>query len=347
MRALKYILYILLGLVVLIGALGLFAKSSYHIERSIEIDAPKNLVYDQVLFFKNFHEWSPWSHLDPNMKLSYEGTEGTAGASYSWSGNDDVGEGKLTLKAASPEQLGLQLDFVRPFKSSIPVVYKITGNEEKTKVTWGFDPHFPFPINVWAMFTDIDKAMGGDYERGLSYLKRRCESMAHKKYHGYEVAEQDLSAINYLSLRKVVPIAEITAYFAENLPKIMSVSAAEKLSPAGPISGLYWTFDQKSGMTDMAVALPVKEDQKAPKDFEMVKIGAAKALVIDYLGDYSKMGDAHTAMDEYMAGNKLRNVPPVIETYVTDGANEPDTAKWLTKIIYYVEPMPDSTNLKK
>jgi hypothetical protein len=52
-------------------------------------------------------------------------------------------------------------------------------------------------------------------------------------------------------------------------------------------------------------------------------------------------------MDEYMTSNKLRNVPPVIESYLTDPGAEPDTAKWLTKVIYYVEPMPDSTGVRK
>lgn len=349
MKALKYLLYFLLGIAVLIGALGLFAKKTYHIERSIDIDAPKALVYDQVRLFKNFHEWSPWSKLDPNMKLSYEGTDGEAGASYSWVGNDDVGEGKQTLKTAGPDRVELQLDFVKPFKSTIPVFFNVTGNEEKTKVVWGFDPKFPFPVNIWAMFTDIDKAMGGDYERGLGFLKRRCEGMAHKKYHGFEVSEEDLTEAYYLALRKEVPIADITTYFTESLPKVLSTVSTEKLTQAGAISGLYWTYDEKAGKTDMAVAVPVKEkeDKKLPKEFLLFKMEGGKALVIDYLGDYDKLKDAHMAMDEYMTGNKLRSIPPAFETYISDAKTEPDTAKWHTKVIYFVEPMPDSTELKK
>jgi effector-binding domain-containing protein len=347
MKTLKYIFYIVLGLAALVGGLGLFAKKTYHIERSMVIDAPKALVYDQIRLFKNFHEWSPWSKLDPDMKLTYAGNDGEVGSSYAWVGNDDVGEGKQTLKSLAPDRLELQLDFVKPFESSIPVFYNITGDEEKTKVTWGFDPYLPFPINVWAMFTDIDKAMGTDYERGLGFLKRRCEGMAHKKYHGYEVAEEEIPDTYYLCMRKEIAIADFSTFYAENLPKLMEVVNTEKLTLAGSPSALYWTYDEKAGTTDMAAAIPMKESKKNAKDFQVFKIDGGKALVIDFLGDYSSIMEAHLAMDEYMTSNNLHNIPPVIESYVTDPETEPDTTKWLTKVIYFVEPMPDSTKVKK
>jgi effector-binding domain-containing protein len=346
MKALKYIFYLLLGLSALIGGLGIFAKSNYHLERSIVIDAPKSLVYDQIRLFKNYHEWSPWSKLDPNMKPTFSGTDGEAGSTYTWAGNDDVGTGVQTLKTVSPDRLDYQLDLTEPFESSIPAYFSITGDEEKTKVTWSIDPHFPFPVNVWSMFTDVDKAMGPDFERGLGYLKRRCESMAHKKYHGYEVAEEEVPAAYYVSIRKEVSFADVSTFYAENLPKIMEATAKEKLTSAGAPCGLYWTWNEESSLTDMAVAVPVLEEKKLSKDLQVFKIGGSKALVIDYLGDYAKMKEAHMAMDDYMSGNHLRNVPPVIESYITDPATEPDTAKWLTRVIYFVEPMPDSTDMK-
>ena len=55
MKIIKYFLYFVLGLVALIGLLGIFAKKSYHIERSIEIDAPKALVNEQIRLCKTFN----------------------------------------------------------------------------------------------------------------------------------------------------------------------------------------------------------------------------------------------------------------------------------------------------
>ncbi len=347
MKSLKYLFYFLLGITVLVGLLGLFAKKSYHIERSIAIDAPIALVYDQIKFYKNFHEWSPWSKFDTTMALTYSGTDGEVGATYSWKGNDDAGEGTSTITAIAPDRIDWRLDIARPLKTTIPSYFNITGNEEKTNVTWAIELNLPFPTNVWAMFTDIDNGVGIDYAHGLGFLKRRCEGMAHKKYHGYEVAEADLPDTHYLSARKVVPFEEIESYFAKFLPQLMAVVDTEKLTLVGSPSGLFWTWDKEKKQTDMAAALPIKEAKKQAKDFEMYKIKGGKALVVDYLGDYSMMEDAHMAMDAYMASNRLRNIPPVIEAYVSGPASETDTAKWLTKVIYFVEPMPDTALVKK
>ncbi len=65
--------------------------------------------------------------------------------------------------------------------------------------------------------------------------------------------------------------------------------------------------------------------------------------MIDYYGAYDKIGEAHMAMDDCMADMKMRSVPPVIEEYVTDPASESDTSRWLTKVIYFIEPAVDST----
>lgn len=347
MKALKYLIYFLVALAVLIGVLGVFAKNKYHVERKIEIDAPKSMVYDQIRLFKNFNEWSPWAKYDPNLQVTYSGVDGEPGASYSWAGNKDVGEGIETLKSVSPDRLDLELKFIKPIEFTAPVFFNITGDSLKTKVTWGFEPNLPFPVNIWAMFTDVDKAMGPDYEHGLGFLKRRCESMAHKKYHGYEIAEEDVPLAYYLGIRKEVDIADIMPFYQENIVKVQKYADSLKLAPASAPAGLYWTFDLKSGKSDMAAALPLKEDKKPPTGMQVYKMGGSKALIIEHQGSYEKMGEAHQAMDDYMAEFHLKSVPPVIESYVVAPLNEPDTAKWITKVIYFVEPAPDSSGIKK
>jgi hypothetical protein len=52
------------------------------------------------------------------------------------------------------------------------------------------------------------------------------------------------------------------------------------------------------------------------------------------------------AMDEYMAERKLQQIPPILEEYLTDPTLEPDTSKWLTRIVYFVKPLEESTKEK-
>ena len=345
MKLLKILLYIFLGFGSLWVILGLFAVKDYHIERSIEIDAPQELIYEHVRFFKNFESWSPWAKLDPNMKTSISGTDGAVGAVYTWAGNKKVGIGQQTITALGPDRIDTEVKFSEPFESTSPTYLIFEEMGDKTKVTWAFDIHVAFPWNGLSMFTDMDAAVGKDYAQGLENLKTRCEEMAHKKYRGYEITEVEIPEKYYAGVRKTVAFTDIGAFFAENLPKTYKQLEKNRASLAGPPSGLFWNYDMEAGTTDMAAGIPITVVQKFDDGLAIFPVGGKPALVIEYFGAYANIGEAHFAMDDFMAEKNLENIPPVIEEYVTDPGKEPDTAKWLTRVIYFVGPKTDSTGI--
>lgn len=338
MKILKILAYLVLALGAFVLILGLFAQKDYHIERSLEMDAPQDVVYEYARYFKNFEAWSPWAALDPNMKTSITGTDGAVGAMYQWSGNDDVGEGKQTITALTPDRIDMEVNFTRPFKTTSPTYMSFKADGKKTTVTWAFDMHVAFPWNGFAMFTDVDAGVGVDYERGLKNLKKNCEEIAHKKYRGYEVADLEMPVRFFAAIRKTVTFADIPTFFGDNLGKIMEQVQKAGATLAGAPSGLFWSYDEQAGKTDMAAAIPMAEDKKPGGGCSVFPVGGHRALVIEYFGPYEKTGEAHLAMDEYMAEKGLQNIPPAVEEYLTDPGQEPDTAKWLTKVIYFVEP---------
>src|SRR3990172_5033607 len=64
---------------------------------------------------KDFHKWeawSPWAKLDPAAKTTFEGPVSGKGASFSWAGNSEVGEGKMTIVESDPsDHIKINLDF--------------------------------------------------------------------------------------------------------------------------------------------------------------------------------------------------------------------------------------------
>lgn len=339
MKVLKVLLYILGGAVALILVLGLFAKKSYHIERSLDIKAPQALVGEQISCFKNFPKWSPWQDLDPNMKVTLPETDCQVGSVYAWAGNDQAGVGKMTITALAADHTDMRLDFIEPWEATSPVVFKFEEKDGVTKATWGMDMSAPFPMNAFMMLTDMDKAVGTDFEKGLAKLKALCEDLAvHPKYRGYEVTETDLPTRYYAAIRKTVTFADMGAFFHENMGKTAELTEKAGGKIAGPMSGLFWSYDESAGKSDCGTAAPLAEAQKLGGGVQVFTVNGGRAAVIDYYGPYEKTGDAHYAMDEYMTKNGLTSTSPVIEEYITDTAAEPDTAKWLTKIIYFVQP---------
>ena len=96
---------ILMALLVLILAAVLFVASrpnEYRVERSATFAAPPEVVFAQIDDFHNWAAWSPWEKLDPQMQKSFGGAASGAGAEYHWVGNNQVGEGRMTITESSP-----------------------------------------------------------------------------------------------------------------------------------------------------------------------------------------------------------------------------------------------------
>jgi uncharacterized protein YndB with AHSA1/START domain len=151
--------------------------SAFHVERSATIAAPPEVVYAQVSDFHAWKAWSPWDKLDPSMKTTYDGPASGTGASYSWSGNDQVGEGRMTITDATPpSNVTIRLEFIKPFKATNITSFTWVPTPAGTKLTWAMDGHNDFFGKAFSMFMDMDKTIGGDFERGLASMKQIVES---------------------------------------------------------------------------------------------------------------------------------------------------------------------------
>ncbi len=348
MRLLKFLfvsLLILTGIFCLIGA---FAKKDFHIERAALIKAPKPVVFDQVRFFSNFQVWSPWSGLDPRMRVSVEGMDGTPGCVYRWDGNEAAGKGSITIRSVDSNLIKTDVQILEPFGSIGNSFYSINeADGGGTKVVWGFDMKMPFPFNALAMFTDLNKAFGADYEKGLDQLQKRCEDFyTPKDYLGYAVVDSMQGPRFFASTaRQVVSVADIPVFLAKNYGALGQIFTMQKLEMDGMPCGYYWPFaEMANGKFDMAAAVPFKHKAKKPPalgpEIDVEELGG-RALTIDHFGSYEKTALAHEALDKYMAEHKLALMPPAIEEYMNDPMVEKDTAKWLTRVIYFVKPLPD------
>jgi uncharacterized protein YndB with AHSA1/START domain len=143
-----------------------------HVERSATIPATPERIYALLDDFSQWERWSPWEELDPNMTHTYSGEARGVGAVHEWKGNSKAGEGRMEIVDADPpRRLDLSLRFVKPFKSENTTRFTLTPDgSESTAVTWSMESPMSFMTRVADIFMNMDKRIGGDFEKGLAKL---------------------------------------------------------------------------------------------------------------------------------------------------------------------------------
>ena len=129
MKALKYIVLILLILFIGCSTYVAVQPNSYDISRTRTINAPSAVIYNEIIDFKNWSAWSPWIEKDPTLSFTYpEKTSGVDG-SYSWEGKDGKGTMK-TLSAIENDSIWQELKFENFPPSNVYWKFKESGQRK-------------------------------------------------------------------------------------------------------------------------------------------------------------------------------------------------------------------------
>ena len=168
----------LLLLVVIAGVL-LFAATkpdTLHVERTGTINAPPDKIYPFISDFHQWPLWSPWEDLDPAMTRTHRGAPSGRGAIYEWSGNSEVGRGRMEITdTVEPASVTIALDFIEPWEGHNITEFRLTPEGGATSVRWTMEGPSPYLMKVMSVFTSMDRMIGGDFERGLAKLKTVAE----------------------------------------------------------------------------------------------------------------------------------------------------------------------------
>ena len=111
------------------------------------------------------------------MHRTYTGPERGTGAVYEWSGNRKAGEGRMEItRTDEPTRVLVDLQFLKPFKSSSITTFTFAPSGEDTRVTWTMAGPRTLGIRLMSLFTSMDKLVGTDFEKGLQRLKTVAET---------------------------------------------------------------------------------------------------------------------------------------------------------------------------
>jgi len=166
---------VLLGLVILLLAVGLLLPSHFKVQRSAQIAAPASKVYPLIAAPAAWAKWSVWNQRDPAMKIEYSGPASGSGAKWSW---HSATEGSGTMEftdAVADRRIGYRLSFPE-FGMQSSGLLSIEPAPDGVRVTWTNEGDMGAnPLNRWfGLF--MDRLVGPDFEAGLANLKKLAET---------------------------------------------------------------------------------------------------------------------------------------------------------------------------
>ena len=151
---------------------------TFEVSRSTSIAADPGRLHELIDDFHQWSQWSPWEGLDPEMKRTYSGPTAGKGARYAWLGNRKAGEGSMEITGTGPDGVDIELQFIKPWKSTNQVRLSLAPTSKGTDVTWTMTGEQTGLMAVFGKVVPMDRLVGKDFEKGLARLKAVAEQTA-------------------------------------------------------------------------------------------------------------------------------------------------------------------------
>jgi hypothetical protein len=164
------------GILIVFLAYVAIQSPHYTISRSITIQASADKIFPYLNNSKLAEKWAPWLEIDPAAKMSYSGSDSGVGSRADWTEGKQLGTGSATIVESIPnKKVGIKLEYVKPMNMTQYSEYLIESSGNSTVVTWKVQGENTFPGRIMCVFMNMDKMVGGMFEKGLNNLKSFVE----------------------------------------------------------------------------------------------------------------------------------------------------------------------------
>lgn len=181
MKILKIVGIVILSLFAVVLIIVSLLSPEAHMERSVVVNAPSTVVFQQVASFDKFNKWSPWTKMDPEAKQTIEGPTTGVGAKMSWDG-PQTGKGSQWTVAFEENKRVKNAMAFEGMEGEIFAEFVLEEVQDGTKVTWKYDSDVTGTSFLNAAFSKLFYAfmlegmLGDQYQQGLSDLKKLVEN---------------------------------------------------------------------------------------------------------------------------------------------------------------------------
>ncbi|MFP2996406.1 GyrI-like domain-containing protein [Spongiivirga sp. MCCC 1A20706] len=339
MKIIKYLFFL-----IIIGLIGLLVYAgtkdgSYQVVESKMINAPAEVIFNNVNDYKNWEVWGAWMKEDPNMKLSYGDTTSGNGASYSWE-SEKAGNGTMkTVSVINNAEIVQEMTFKSPMGDSQSNVYWTFEEQDQgsTKVSWGINGEQSLLEKVFFLFQDqtIEEGIQPMYKESLANL----DKIITNEVTAYNVNVEGVVEFDggyYMYMTTETQKEAISQKMAEMFGVIMKYMSENNIPQSGMPLTVYKEMNTEQGTTIMSTGIPVAERVIVPWNNDVLcgKLPKGKMIKTVLTGNYTNLGEAWESAYAYMNQNELKptwNSEP-FEIYMNDPGVVKNPAQWITNL---------------
>ncbi|MBT8303210.1 MAG: SRPBCC family protein [Bacteroidia bacterium] len=339
MKFLKYLIFLLLILVIGFAIYIAVQPNEFDVARTRNIQAPAEVVFNNVNDFKNWPAWSAWLEKNPETKLSFpEKTSGVDGY-YTW--EDEDGIGKMTTTGVNaPTTIEQEMQFGDFPPSKVSWDFN-SGEKGSTDITWRMQgDDLPFIMKFFgAISGGFENMLGPDFERGLEKL----DSIVVASMKKYAIVINGVTQHGggyYLYNTTSCKISDYQAKMEEMFPKVSAYTAEKNIRLAGPAFQLVHKYDEENNAIIFSCAVPTSERIVTDNpDILTGRLQPFKALKSTLKGDYSNLSEAWQTTMKHIEDNGIKFIEsgPMMESYLTEPRTTPNPADWVTEIFIAIE----------
>ncbi|TCK68712.1 effector-binding domain-containing protein [Winogradskyella wandonensis] len=339
MKALKYIIFLLLIIVIGLAIYIAVQPNSYEVERGRTIKAPISVVYNNVIDFKNWEAWNSWKEEDADINISLSEKTSGVGGLYSWTQDGDVGT-MTTVAAAKNDSIIQEMQFSDYPKSNVKWNF-IANDDGSTTVNWKISgKDLPFGFKAYVTLTGgMEKQIGPHYERSLELLDEQIQ----KDMKRYSIAVDGITEHSggfYLYNTTSSKMSNFKEKMQQMFPKVGGYAISNNIRFAGAPFVLYHQWDEANNAVMFSCGVPISS-KIITNEPEILtgQLKSFKAVKVTLKGDYENLKEAWEKGMAYIAENNLELIEdgPMLESYLTDPTSQPNPADWVTEIFLAVK----------
>jgi carbon monoxide dehydrogenase subunit G len=150
--------------------------ADFRIARSQSIKATPEAAFALINDLHGFNSWNPFAQGDPALKIDYSGPLSGKGAAYVWDSTGKTGKGRIEITDSSaPSRVVMRLEFLKPMTATNTAEFTLVPSGSTTTVTWSMTGRNPYMHKLMGTIFNMDKMVGGEFEKGLVSLKALVE----------------------------------------------------------------------------------------------------------------------------------------------------------------------------